>query len=342
MTAMLTCPNCGSRVAENDSFCGVCGEFLAWETTTAPVRADPTPAPVRADTAPVEPVLSERRPVERLEPASEPAEGQSRVDQPGAVLPGRPVSARPVVRQFVDEPAALGDVICPVCGTPNRRERRFCRRCGTALGYTERVTDRLPWWRRIRLRPRLGSLQSLVRLLVMLAVLVVIAAAGYVVVTHGPRVVEAVRDRMAKPERIAPTTITASSEAPGHPASEAVDGLSNRYWAPVAPGQADGQYLEMTFDRPIRLLDVIVHAGISPQQDQFVREARPAVLDLTAWTSSGTSTTKSLRLADRPGKQRFHHVVGSVTRLRFTIRSSYGANGDRRSALAEIELFRRP
>ncbi|KXK60165.1 hypothetical protein AWW66_20345 [Micromonospora rosaria] len=264
-------------------------------------------------------------------------------DQPRAVQPGRPVAPAPVVRDFTgDRPGGPDDVVCPHCGTGNPRGRSFCRRCGRPLDATAQPAATVPWWRRLRWPRRRSGGGWLRRLLAVLLVLALIAALALVVVRFGRPVLDTIRDRTATPEAILPTEVTASSEARGHPARSTVDGLNNRYWAPATDQPAAGQYVELTFDPPIRLLDLIVHTGASPQQDDFVSQARPAELTMTLWTRDGTRTTTPLRLTDRPGPQTFHHVAGDVTRLRLTIGAVYGQERGRRVALAEVEVFRRP
>ncbi|MFF3867751.1 NADase-type glycan-binding domain-containing protein [Micromonospora sp. NPDC001898] len=283
-------------------------------------------------------------PPDRAAGTPPPAAGRPPVaGQPGAVLPGRPVAPTPEVRDFAgDRSGGADDVLCPACGTTNRGGSSFCRGCGRPLTATVRPTAVVPWWRRLRWPRRRPGRGRLRRLLAVLVVLVLVAGAVWAVARFAGPVVDAVRDRTAKPEAVLPRTVTASSEASGHPARSTVDGLNNRYWAPATDRPATGQYVELTFDPPIRLMDLIVHTGASPQQDAFVRQGRPAELTMTLWTRDGTSSTTVLRLTDRPGPQSFHHVTGGVARLRLTVDASYGAQQGRQVALAEIEVFRRP
>ncbi|MFE9186827.1 zinc-ribbon domain-containing protein [Micromonospora haikouensis] len=376
---MRTCDNCGAEVSPGDGFCGNCGAFLAWNDPTpqpAPAATvhDATAEPVAdtaakpaapvADTAadavadagdtaarraaalvvPVRPADDDGpgRPPDPV-PASAPAEPPPAADQPRAVQPGLPVAPAPVVRDFSGDTAgAPGDMVCPACGTGNPAGRSFCRRCGGPLAAPTGPAGAVPWWRRLRWPRRRPGWGGLRRLLAVLVVLALLAVAVWAAVRFGPRAVDAVRDRTATPEAVLPSAVVASSEARGHPARSVVDGLNNRYWAPAADRPATGQYVELTFDPPIRLMDLIVHTGASPQQDAFVRQARPAELTMTLWTGDGPSSARQLRLADRPGPQTFHHVVGGVTRLRLTIDASYGAQRGRKVALAEVEVFRRP
>ncbi|MER5638065.1 hypothetical protein ABT095_14035 [Kitasatospora sp. NPDC002227] len=63
---------------------------------------------------------------------------------------------------------------------------------------------------------------------------------------------------------------------------------------------------------------------------------------LTLTTLDGKVTTRTLKLADSPGEQRFHVAVSAVVGARLTVVSSFGAGQDRKVAVAEVEFFRRP
>ncbi|MFI7022291.1 NADase-type glycan-binding domain-containing protein [Micromonospora sp. NPDC049900] len=293
-----------------------------------------TPTGTAAESAPVTPT---GEPVEVVE----------------AVQPARPSIRRPVVRQrppSTEESA--GGVTCPVCGTGNPPDRRFCRRCGNALDARTGPSARESWWRRLRravgraanwlFRPRSGVAGLVRRIAALLLVVALLAGLAYGVARFGPQAGDAVRDRLADPQPVSPVSVQASSQAGGHPAEAVVDGISNSYWAPASEGAGGGEYVELTFAAPFRLLDLIVHAGVSAQRDEFLRQARPAELELTLWTSGGTSESRVLQLADQAGPQTFHHVVDDVVRARLTVRQSYGSAPDRRTAVAEVEFFRRP
>ncbi|MGC5033654.1 NADase-type glycan-binding domain-containing protein [Micromonospora sp. DT229] len=259
-----------------------------------------------------------------------------------------------MVRQRPPEPdEGFGDVVCPACATGNARDRRFCRRCGAALD-TVRPGPAAPvsWWRRLYralirrarwlVRPRSGGWGVVHRIGTLLLAAALLAGLGYGVVRLGARSSDAVRDRLADPEPVSPVSVHASSQARSHPAELVVDGLSNSYWAPAGNGPGSGEYVELTFGTPFRLLDLIVHSGVSAQRDVFLRQARPAELELTVFTGQGGSETTTLRLADQAGPQTFRQVFPDVVRIRLTVRQSYGAAADRRTAIAEVEIFRRP
>ncbi len=256
------------------------------------------------------------------------------VDQPGAVLPGRPVAPRPILREFTDVPDATGELACPNCGTLNPADRAFCRKCGRSLRAepdAERSRRRFTWPRWPKGRGRIR------RLLAILAILILLAALVWAGVTYGPRAVDAVRDRLAKPELVTPEKVTASSSTRGHGPNLVSDGLNNRFWE---PGHDRQPWVELTFGEPIRVLSVIVTGGVSPQQQAYAKQGRPADVRLELWTPDGTRTEQDLHLVDHAGPQTFEMAVGDVTRMRLTVTSGYGSG--KAPAIAEIEVFRRP
>ncbi|WP_436523546.1 NADase-type glycan-binding domain-containing protein [Actinoplanes sp. HUAS TT8] len=256
-------------------------------------------------------------------------------DQPGAVLPGRPTAPRPILREFADVPDTTGEIACPNCGTQNPADRTFCRKCGQAL-HTEQAAEKARRRFRFRWPKGLGRIR---RLLAVLAILILVAALIWAGMTYGPRAVDAVRDRMATPELVTPDAVTASSSTRGHAPNLVSDGLSNRYWE---PGHDKKPWVELTFTKPIRVLSVIVTGGVSPQQQDYARQGRPADVHLELWTPDGTRTEKDLPMVDRAGPQTFEMAVGDVTRMRLTVESGYGLTSGKVPSMAEIEVFRRP
>lgn len=257
-------------------------------------------------------------------------------DRPGAVQPGRPVAPRPVLREFADERAG-GQLACPHCGTANPPDRVFCRRCGRSLaGAVAQGKDRRGW--RFRWPRGRGRLWRLLAFLLILALLV---GAGWAAVHWGPRAVDAILDRLATAEATTPNATSASSSARNHGPELVADGLSNRYWSPTA-GRGAGEWVELRFDVPIRVLDVIISGGVSPDQAEYLERGRPADVLVSTWTSAGVRTDNRFRLADRAGPQHFAVTAGDTTRLRVTIESGYALGPGRAPAIAEIEVFRRP
>jgi hypothetical protein len=222
-----------------------------------------------------------------------------------------------------------------VCGTANPAGRRFCRNCGAPLDPAARPAagSRRRWW---RWRWR-GDRSRWLRRLVALAAVAALVVTGIVLWPRLVNLVDYLRDRAAKPVAVAPARAVATAQVPGHPATAAVDGLSNRYWGAPRVGAS----VEFTFPRPFRLLSVVVHTGESPRQEEFIREARPSVLDMVVTSADGASRTIPVVLVDKPGPQRTDTGISDVVRIRLVVRAAAGLAEGRHIALGEVEFFRR-
>ncbi|MEO3754181.1 hypothetical protein [Streptomyces sp. B6B3] len=268
--------------------------------------------------------------------------------RPVAVQPGREAVRRPQVGPAADGYAeAPDDVACGECGTANPAGRSFCRRCGLPLRPPD-ADARLSWWRRLwrRLRGRRSRRRGpagrfrrpLTRLLLLAALAaIVLAAIGY-----GPRLVDRVRERFTEPQSVRPAAVEASSAAADHPVDLAVDGTWNRFWAPVADEEPAGQWLEASFEKEFRLTELVVHSGSSDRTDEYLTQARPASLTVTAWNTEGEQVgERTVTLEDRPGEQVVDLTMDDVATLRLTIGSAYGHRPTRLVALGEVEFFTR-
>jgi hypothetical protein len=147
-----------------------------------------------------------------------------------------------------------------------------------------------------------------------------------------------VRDRVSKHPPVAPVAARASSAAPGASPEYVLDHDPGAYWAPA--GAAVSAWVEVDFDRPVRLLDVIVTAGVSTDRQRFLAEGRPRELAMTVTRSRGGPSDTTLPLRDAPGQQRFPVKVSDAVRVRFTVTSTYGPRGHL-CAVGELEFFGR-
>lgn len=256
---------------------------------------------------------------------------------PQPVRPAKAVAPRPVVRAPVVSDDVAG-VPCPSCGTPNPSDRRFCRRCAAPL-TSGAAPAPLPWWRTIwplRRRTRAGS-GRMVRFLVILAVVLALCAAGFLMLPAGRHLIEDTRDKLGKAKAVTPTRVEASAELPGHPVSHSTDGLSNRYWGVPGPG-ASATY---TFAKPFRLVDVIITNGASSSPEEYANQGRALQIDMEVTAQDGQKVRKQLTLSDKPGPQTFPTGISDVTAIRLTLDAPAGSAPDRHVALAEVEFFQR-
>ncbi|MFJ6016505.1 zinc ribbon domain-containing protein [Streptomyces sp. NPDC092952] len=255
----------------------------------------------------------------------------------GAVQPAKPVARRPVVRPVAADAEPDGPP-CPACGTPNLPGRRFCRRCAAPLQPKEEAAP-LPWWRTVwpfRRRVRSGSGRALRRTLMALAVVAVLIG-GYLLVPAGRYVYEDVRDKLGKTAEISPDKVTASADTPGHPAKSVTDGLSNRYWAAPGPGAA----LTFTFDRPFRMVGVVVYPGSSTKPEEFGRTARPTEIEMVVTKEDGGTETVLLKLNDKPGKFTERTRISDAVSVRMVVKAAVGQGEGRPIAVGEVEFYRR-
>jgi hypothetical protein len=300
---MPTCANCGATVVDTDEFCGTCGTYLTW---LKPNEDD------NEDTG---------------SPQATPV-----VEQPQAVPPARPepprrTPATPSATESTEDGAQ-----CPKCATVNRPGAKFCRRCGTPLTET---APRRPTTRRRRLHRTGGSPWP--RRIVALVMLAVLVVAGFVAAPYVVDVTQNVLDKLATPMSISPSRVTAGAAVPGHPVGAAVDGVSNRYWG--APSVGD--WAQFSFTQPFRLLGVVITPGASTDPTAFEQQARPTRVDLEISTSTGSTTTLPIPLADKPGPQTTDTGISDVTTIRLVIRAAAGQDPGRAIALGEIEFFKR-
>jgi hypothetical protein len=300
---MSTCTNCGATVAETDEFCGNCGTYLAW----------------------VKPDKDEK-------PNTEPPPATPDPEQPHAVAPAQPVAPPRKAATSTATEASEDGPQCPNCGTVNRAGAKFCRQCGTSL--TEAAATR-PTARRRRAHRTGGSPWP--RRIVALVVVAVLVVAGFVLSPYIGSAFQTVLDKLATPSPISPNRETASAATPGHPVTAAVDGVSNQYWG--APSVGD--WAQFNFGQPFRLLGVVITPGASTDPTAFAQEGRPTKVDLDVTTSTGSTTTLPIVLADKPGPQTTNMGISNVVTIRVVIQAAAHQLPGRSIALGEIEFFKR-
>ncbi|MEV4972475.1 hypothetical protein AB0K59_15995 [Streptomyces scopuliridis] len=89
------------------------------------------------------------------------------------------------------------------------------------------------------------------------------------------------------------------------------------------------------------MLKVVVFAGRSAKEDEFLAQARPAALTVTLRSAADEVTEKRITLKDQPGQQTFDVRGSDVVRVRLAIDEVYGNGPGRRPAVAEIAFFGR-
>ncbi|WP_220289687.1 zinc ribbon domain-containing protein [Streptomyces sp. MBT84] len=249
-----------------------------------------------------------------------------------AVLPGRPVPARPTVRALqADEESGI---TCPRCGVENRLGRAFCRNDGTPLDgrANQRVQD--PGLRRQRLagwRPRIPWKR------VLIIAGIVCAVVGAALLT--PLVIRTVNDHFSDPSPLPPAAVSASNADAAHPAQAAFDGVSNSWWGTGYSGDSAGQYLQANYGRPVKLEKMIITPGVSRRVEDR-SQARPERLDVLLTDARGRTALMHYALADG-GVQVVDAHMDDVVQVDMIVRSAYGASQNKQVAIAEVEMFGR-
>ncbi|MFK8906979.1 NADase-type glycan-binding domain-containing protein [Streptomyces sp. YS-3] len=264
------------------------------------------------------------------------------------VLPGRPDADRPQVRAPGHREDAGGPP-CRWCATPNRPDRHFCGRCAMPLAEeAEQPTAHRPWWRRLlgreRDTPWAGERPPLRRMFDRIGtwVGVAVVVTGVVLaVLYVPDAVNATRDHFAKRAPVAPDGFRASRSYAGHQPQLAFDKRSNTWWGPGVSQSGQGQWIEVSFAEPTRLLDVVITPGVSARADKLGDSALPHRLKATVTTKDGRTTTRDITLDQGAGGQRRSFRVGDAVRVRLTVETAYATSGDKQVAIAEVEFFGR-
>ncbi|BBA98920.1 hypothetical protein RVR_5310 [Actinacidiphila reveromycinica] len=284
-----------------------------------------------------------------LVPVADPQQRQPAAPSVGAVMPGRPVASRPLVRTPGAMPDDNGPAGCPWCQTGNRPDRHFCRRCAMPMsGRPYDETARRPWWRRLldffrrREAPWAGERPRLRRNLGRVVTWLVAAGAAVLVVIGGmhiPDGVRATKDHFAKRAPVVPDSVHASRSFKGHDAKLAFDEFNNTWWGPGLSESGAGQWLQADFQQPVHLLNLVITPGESTQPTDLSKSAEPHQLDVTVTTSDGHTDVRHITLDQGSGGQTVSFRADKVTSVRFTVRSSYGADAKKQVAIAEVEFF---
>jgi zinc ribbon protein len=316
------------------------------------------PQPVETKPEPPRPPEPERLAPRPPEPAPRPVTEPAPADT-GIRLVQPDAKQRRYNRETSDEPATEtpGDIECANCGVGNIATRKFCRSCGHLLARPA-AEQKPSWWRRLwnritgkgrqyeagTRRVRRSGGGGIRGLIALLAVGGVGVAAFTVLPTryYLNRAITAFRDRSADPVPARPTEVSASSSLSGTRPSRIADGLTNEFWAPARGQGPAGQWVEGTFEQPVRLLNVIITSGISEKQDKFVTQSRPHDVIITTTDEDNEQKTFPLVVQDKPGPQTYEVKVSNVKKVRLTVISCYDARRKNAvCAIGEIEYLKR-
>jgi ribosomal protein L37E len=247
-----------------------------------------------------------------------------RCGEPLAALAGMPASVRePVV---ATERSAL---------RARRLRRRAARGAPLAAGARPRRWSRLESAKGSRSMRVLARVGAVVTGIALLAVFVHPVSAP--VRSSVARGFTDLRDALEiRYLPVTPVGAVASSELPGHPAADAVDGIRNTSWESAAVRDGVGQWIQVSFAGPRTVSAVGLLSGDQSTPQSFRSETRPSVL---AWHwSNGEVTT--VRPADVADFQSFHVHEQRVRWVRVVVEGVYRSPVGHSVAIAELEFFR--
>jgi len=156
-----------------------------------------------------------------------------------------------------------------------------------------------------------------------------------------PAVVGAFRDvqnMLLPPQQVRPTEVVASSSSPEHAAALAVDGENNTYWAAAAGEPVP--WLRATLAEPADLVVLGVTPGVSLQTPEFLAGPRPAALEVSVTTGTGTAVRR-FDLADNPGFVEVPLEIADARMVQVSVVTSRGSTPTEAAAITELELYGR-
>lgn len=194
-------------------------------------------------------------------------------EEPAPVQPGELIgSALPKSRAYDRISPDSGPLVCTTCGTGNKADRNFCRRCAAGLRASEPEVEaepRLSWWTRLFARPGQKALPAgtrplsksrrfPVRFVALLAVLGLaggVASANRDAISGAP---QRILDEIFNRDQGRPTTVASGKINDQRGPELATDRFVDTSWAvPLKKGK-DANFLEAKFEKEIRLVYVFI------------------------------------------------------------------------------------
>jgi hypothetical protein len=254
------------------------------------------------------------------------------------------------------KPAAPTGIMCPACQTDNEPTRRFCRSCGTALIAPTAAVEKK---RTVRGRP------AWLWVLVLVPVLVVAGVAGFALAA-GLKSTNILGGSSPSPSgsaavspsapggsggpvvaQLTPKSIKASSQLGGRSNArwspgKAIDDKKDTSWQEGVDGSVKGQWIEVTFAKPIDITSITIFAGNQAGRANYDANLRPR--NITIQADSGDA--QPVMLQDVFGSQQINFVGHVATRLRLTLVDTYAARKTSLKgspfedcAISEIQFF---
>lgn len=359
MTEPRACEQCGAAVYPGVNFCTTCGAYQGWATHADEVASPPDQAP--------------RQPVGVTRPVG--VQGRPTASAPFTIDPSP--AQRPPATDDAPPGRRAGERACVECGTRNRTELRFCRRCGHLFGDPQRIgaafvaasAKRAPWWRRLlRIddpdrRARRTYRRSLpvwmrVRRYVAAVAALALVFVYFRVVGRDPvgwvqRIVDSVRGTLVGVPSVSVAADPADAVVPHFPPRAAIDGRSDTAWStvlasgkyPAGPpcatvGQQAALLLSIPAETTVRAIDI--RAGLDVPAAQRVTYWRPKLLDI----SFADGSCQRVTLHDTPAWQKVDLAPVKTNAVRVTVVAGFPSQklsrGPQFVYISELRLLERP
>jgi hypothetical protein len=362
---VLVCGECSAHNADGESFCGSCGAYLGWQaeleshgnksSTIEPHRgAQTAPQTVMLPEVPVGDVVTGQR---RVPAGAAPTEPVSTIDgepapvQPGELIEGAP--SRPRRNDGISPDA--GPLVCATCGTRNKADQNFCRRCAVSLApaapYVE-AAPRQSWWQRLFGRPGQKVLPAgtrplwktrrfPIRFVVFLAVLGLaggVASANRDAIGGAPlRILDEIRNDHKKP-----LSTVASGEIDEHEAKFATDGRVDNFWAAQLKSGKNANFLEAKFREDIRLVYVFITAQPSKHIPKAGEQAPSKILISVHHKGAKAGLYQEIfpeiKLPNDPKRYGFYVGADNVESVRLTILEPTSTTSTKAVFIADVQF----
>jgi len=377
------CPLCGATNSVDNEFCGSCRIYLGWDSGSDITADHQDLLGKETDDDWSTPAMQSRRD-DPPHAGGAPIGHGGRDD--GGTVPGSVKAIPTVSPDWATAAQATRTVpdsepqrLCEQCSTPNDSTLRFCRKCGSTLTRTARMTDTTtsaaptPWWRRWipsggeeqeARRAYRRSLPTRYRVQRILAGLLLVlgVGAGSILLGHNPAAW--IKDRWADLQNslIQISDVQAVSEpsdaaVADFPAGQAVDNRADTAWATTwtgstappsscqvpsaTPAAGSTGSLLLILSQPVTVRAISVAPGLPDNDPRRTHQWRPKTLQV----GFSDGECQQVTLTDSPELQQLDLTPTPTAALRISVVDTFAASPDQPSdlvAISAVRLLSRP
>jgi hypothetical protein len=148
-------------------------------------------------------------------------------------------------------------------------------------------------------------------------------------------------DRVVGTKIVHAVDASASQQARGHVAENAIDGQPSTFWAPPARHSV-GQSITATFASPFRLVYLRVFNGASTDESTFLTESSPQDIEVVLHRKNEGPVTRTFTLDTNPGSQDLGIAEDDVISVQLIIKSvATPSHAGKLAAIGELEFLAR-